>query len=52
MTTTKRDLLNALATLLGATTYNDCLDARMPIFPTETGLITPPNYQARKNRLT
>ncbi|MGB2247122.1 MAG: hypothetical protein ACPH3N_05605 [Alcanivorax sediminis] len=31
MTTTIKDMLNALATLLGAATYNGCLDARKPV---------------------
>ena len=31
MTTTMKEMLNALATLLGANTYNDYLDARQPV---------------------
>lgn len=52
MTTTKKDLLSALATLLGATTYNGCLDARIPSVAPKTPLITASTYPTRKSRLT
>lgn len=52
MTTTKKDLLSALATLMGATTYNGCLDARTPAVAPQTPLISTSSNPARKSRST